>query len=141
MATMLALILGTVLSLVLVRLARTYPPVGERRVYAVGLVVTALIYVIFGVVGGASARWLALESLGVVIYGVAAWAGLRGWHSLLAAGWAIHVAWDLALHLRGAGAEYTPPWYPWSCVSFDLVIAVAVLVLMKRATSDLRGAV
>ncbi len=140
MAIMLGLILGAALSLVLVRLARAYPPGGERRVYAVGLVVTALVYVVFGVAGGASPRWLALESLGVVIYGAAAWAGLRGRHSLLAAGWAAHVAWDVALHLRGGGAEYTPPWYPWSCVSFDLVIAWAVLALRKRATADLRGA-
>src|ERR1044072_3669549 len=137
MATMFGLILGTALSLVLVRLARTCSPIDERRVYAVGLIVTALVYVIFGVVGGASPRWLALESLGVVIYGAAAWGGLRGWHSFLAVGWALHVAWDVALHLRGAGAEYTPPWYPWSCVSFDLVIAGAVLALMKRGTSEL----
>jgi hypothetical protein len=140
LVTMLALILGAALSLALVRLARTRPPGGERRVYAVGLVAAALVYLIFGVVGGASARWLELESLGVVIYGAAAWAGLRGRPSLLAAGWALHVAWDAALHLRGAGAVYTPPWYPWLCVSFDLVIAGAVLASTKRATSDLRSA-
>ena len=132
--TTLALILGTALALVFVRLARRYPAGGEMRIYAVGLVVTALVYVIFGAVGGAGARWLALEILGVVVYGAAAWAGFRGRHWLLAVGWALHVVWDVALHLRGAGAEYTPPWYPWSCVSFDLVIAVAVLVSVKRTT-------
>lgn len=137
---MLALILGAALALAFLRLTRTYPPVGQRRVYAVGLIVTTLIYVILAVTHGAGARWLALESLGVIVYGAAAWAGFRGQHSLLALGWGLHVAWDVVLHLRGSGAEYTPPWYLWGCVSFDLVIAVAVLVLIKRATYGLRGA-
>jgi hypothetical protein len=103
-------------------------------VFAVGLIVTALVYVIFGLVGEAGAGRVALEGLGVVIYGAAAWAGLRGRHSLIAAGWALHVAWDVALHLGGAGAEYTPAWYPWGCVSFYLVIAGAVLMSVKRTT-------
>jgi hypothetical protein len=137
---MLAVIFGAALALAFVRLTRTYPPVGERRVYAVGLIVTALIYVMLGVSGEARARWLALESLGVVSYGAAAWAGLRGRPSLLAAGWALHAAWDVGLHLRGEGAEYTPAWYPWGCVGFDLVIAGAVLVSMKRTVEGVRGA-
>lgn len=138
MFTVLALLLGAALSVGLVRLARTLPPGGERRVYAVGLVVAAVVYVVFGVAGGASARWLGLEILGVIIYGAAAWAGLRGWPPLLAAGWAAHVAWDVLLHVNGVGAEYTPRWYPWLCVSFDLVVAVAALLLIRRETSDLR---
>jgi hypothetical protein len=39
----------------------------------------------------------------------------------------MHVLWDVSLHLSGAGAMYTPDWYPWGCVSFDLVVAGAVL--------------
>ena len=109
------------------------------RVYSVGLVIAALLYVVFGVVGGTGARWLALESLGVLLYGAAAWGGLRGRRWLLAAGWAAHVAWDVPLHLGGAGSEYTPRWYPWLCVSFDLVIAGAVLASSWRGFRDLRG--
>lgn len=132
---MLGLILGIVLSLALIHLARTYPPKGERRIYAVGLVVAALIYVVFGVVGGAGARWLTIEIIGVLIYGVAAWVGLRGWPSLLTMGWIAHVAWDVLLHVSGAGALYTPAWYPWLCVSFDLVLAGATLTSIRRETS------
>ena len=102
MFTVIALLLGTVLALALVGLAHGYPPRRERRVYAVSLVIAALIYVGFGAVGGAGARWLALESLGVLLYGTAAWGGLRGRPWLLAAGWAAHVAWDVLLHLSGA---------------------------------------
>ena len=129
------LLLGTLLSLAFAGLARMYPPGGERRIYAVGLVIAALIYVGFGAAGGASARWLALELLGVLVYGAAAWGGLRGRPWILAAGWAAHVAWDVLLHLSGAGAEYTPHWYPWLCLSFDLVIAGAVLVSSRRGTA------
>ena len=28
---------------------------------------------------------------------------------------------------QGAGAGYTPAWYPWFCISFDLVVAGGVL--------------
>lgn len=132
MNQMIALLVGAALSLALVGLARRYPPGRERHVYAVGLVVTALIYVVFGVADGAGARWLALEILGVLLYGAAAWAGLRGRPWLLAVGWAAHVAWDVLLHLSGAGSEYTPHWYPWLCVSFDLVVAAAVLASSRR---------
>ncbi|MDQ4119995.1 MAG: DUF6010 family protein [Acidobacteriota bacterium] len=134
---MLGLILGIVLSLALIYLAHTRPPKGERRVYAIGLVVAALIYVGFGVIGGANARWLMIEIVGVLIYGVAAWIGLRGWTSFLALGWMAHVAWDVLLHLSGAGSEYTPDWYPWLCVSFDSVVAGAILKSIRRETSDI----
>ncbi len=136
---MIALLFGTVLSLALVGLARRYPPERERLVYAVGLGITALVYVVFGVAGGASAQWLAFESLGVFLYGAAAWGGLRDRPWLLATGWAAHVAWDVLFHLSGAGAEYTPHWYPWSCVSFDLVMAGAVLASSRRRAANSRG--
>lgn len=139
MSTEIALIIGAALSLALVWLARTYSPGREERVYAIGLVVAALIYVGFGVAGGAGARWVVLESLGVLLYGAAAWGGLRGRPWLLAAGWAAHIAWDVPLHLSGAGAEYTPPWYPWLCVSFDLIVAGAVLASGRRKVAPLRG--
>lgn len=135
MVTVIALLLGTALALAFVGLARKYPPHRERRVYAVGLLSAALIYVGFAAAGGAGARWLALESLGVLLYGAAAWAGLRGRPWLLAMGWAAHVAWDVLLHLSGAGAEYTPHWYPWLCVSFDLVMAGAVLASGRQRTT------
>ena len=139
MIQMIPLLLGAALSLALVVLTRTYLPRRERRVYAVGLVIAALLYAVFGVAGGADAQWLALESLGALLYGAAAWGGLRGRPWLLAAGWAGHVAWDVPIHLSGAGAEYTPPWYPWLCVSFDLIMAGAVLASGGRRAADLRG--
>ena len=130
-----ALLLGAVSALAFVFLARRYPPQRERRLYAVGLVIAALIYVAFAAAGGAGARQLALEGLGVLLYGAAAWGGLRGRPWLLALGWAAHVAWDVLLHMGGAGAEYAPHWYPWLCVSFDLVVAGAVLASSRRGAA------
>ena len=132
MTPTLALLLGIALSLALVGLARRYPPVRERHVYAVGLVIAALLYVFFAMAGGANPKWLAFEALGVFLYLVVAWAGLRGRPWILALGWAAHVAWDVLFHLSGGGAEYTPRWYPWTCVSFDLVVAAAVFASTKR---------
>ena len=87
-----------------------------------------LIYFAFALVGGPSARSLALEAVGVLLYGGAAWLGFRKSTALLALGWAMHPVWDVALHLTGAGAVYTPDWYPWGCVSFDMIVAGAVFV-------------
>jgi hypothetical protein len=39
----------------------------------------------------------------------------------------------VALHLTYPGAGYTPVWYPWFCISFDLVVGGAVFVAGARA--------
>ncbi len=123
---LIALVVGIVLAFGFLLWIRKQPD-GGSRFYAIGLAVTALIYVAFALVGRASLRSLALEACGFLLYGVAAWLGYRKSAALLALGWALHVVWDVSLHLHGAGALYTPDWYPWGCVSFDLVVAGAVL--------------
>lgn len=126
MIRLIALVVGIVLAFGFVLWTRAQPD-GGRRLYGIGLAVTALIYVSFAVIGGAGARSLGLEALGMLVYGAAAWVGYRRSAGLLALGWAMHIVWDVALHLHGAGAEYTPGWYPWGCTSFDLIVAGAVL--------------
>jgi hypothetical protein len=118
---------GLVLALGAIHLARRWAPGTALRVYAIGLVVTAGVYVALALAGRASARWVAIEMLGVLLYGGAAWLGCRRWLPALALGWGAHAVWDLALHLDGAGGAFTPPWYPWLCLGFDLPIAVAVM--------------
>ncbi|HET6577465.1 MAG TPA: DUF6010 family protein [Gemmatimonadales bacterium] len=128
MITLIALLVGILLAFAFLMWTRAQPDAG-RRLYAIGLVVTALIYVVFALIGRAGARSLALEALGVLLYGSAAWVGFRWSAVLLALGWAMHVVWDVALHLQGAGAGYTPDWYPWGCLSFDLMVAGAALTV------------
>ncbi len=118
---------GASLAFALVLFARSTSPERERHIYGVGLVVAAAIYVGFAVAAGASTGWLAVEGAGVLIYGAAAYIGVRRWQAALAFGWAAHVAWDLLLHVNGPGSTYTPYWYPWLCVGFDVALAIAVL--------------
>ena len=37
-----------------------------------------------------------------------------------------------ALHLAGPGGAFTPAWYPWLCLGFDLPIAFAVMAQGRR---------
>lgn len=136
MMAVLALATGLVLGLALVGYARGKPWRRELRILAIGLVVAALVYVTFAIGRGASARWLGLESAGVLLFGGVAWLGFKGWPAVLAAGWMAHVLWDVLLHLEGAGAAYTPEWYPVLCVSFDLVVAGAILLRIPRASAS-----
>jgi hypothetical protein len=103
---------------VLVRLTGSYSK--ELPNLAIGLVVTALIYVGFGLYSG-SVSWMFTEVLGVPIYAVLAWSGLRrsGW--FLAIGWALHPVWDAGLH--GYATPFVPHWYIGGCVGFDLMVA------------------
>ncbi len=134
--TVIALVVGIALAFAFV-LWTSKQPDGGRRLYTIGLIVTALIYLVFPLIGRGSARSVALEALGVLLYGGAAWLGFRKSATLLALGWAMHVVWDVGLHLHGAGAAYTPDWYPWGCLSFDLVVAGAVLTVgAGRASSE-----
>jgi len=102
-----------------------------RRVIAIGLLVAALIYVALAAIGGAGAAWLAIEAVGVIIFGLFAWLGCTRAVWWLAFGWAAHVVWDVALHRTGAGAAFTPGWYPLLCIGFDLAVAVVVVVLAR----------
>jgi hypothetical protein len=130
--TVVALIVGIALAFAFLLWTRAQPDAG-RRFYAIGLAVTALIYVVFALIGGAGARSLALEAGGVVLYGAAAWVGFRKSAALLALGWAMHPVWDVALHLQYPGAAYTPDWDPGGCVGFDLMVAGAVLASAAMA--------
>ena len=98
----------------------------ERRVYAVGLVVAAGIYVVFAFVWG-DLMWVAAEMVGVSLCGVFAWLALHHAYYWLALGWGLHPVWDVALHLFGPGHDVAPEWYAVGCVSFDLLVAGYVL--------------
>jgi hypothetical protein len=112
---------GAVLGGLFARFAHSRTGPGEVRLLAIGLVVAALIYVVFAL-PGANGRWLAIETLGVALFAGVAWLGLRVSLWWLALGWVAHVGWDVGLHF-----DRTQPlvgaWYPLLCVGFDLVVA------------------
>ena len=68
---------------------RTYRR-ARRRVLANGLIVAALIYLIFPVIGGAP-EWFAVEVLGLVAYGACAWLGVSRSPVWLVVGWLAHI--------------------------------------------------
>ena len=114
------LLLGVAAALPYVAHARRHPR-HQRRIYAVGLVVAALIYVAFAVVAG-NVRAIGIELGGTVLFSLLAWIGLRLEPYVLAAGWAGHVAWDLLVHsIETSG--YAPWWYAAACIGFDLFVA------------------
>jgi hypothetical protein len=96
-----------------------------NRVFGIGLILGALIYVGFAVVRGTSQDVL-LELGGVALFAAIALAGIRFSSALIAFGWAAHVSWDVLLHPSGY-ASYSPWWHPLVCVGFDLIVAGAIL--------------
>lgn len=123
-----AIVAGVLLAMGLVAVARRWAE-RELRVYATGLLVAALVYGIAAVIR--SSGMLPVEWLGVALFAVLAFAGLDR-HRLLAAGWAFHVAWDLAFPVHHTG-ELVPTWYPWLCVGFDLALAAYVASARTKA--------
>jgi len=86
-----------------------------------GLVIAALIYVVFALVGQ-DFEWMKIEILGVLLYGTLAWFAAKKSVLFLSLGWGLHVCWDLFLHPNGHPG-FVPSWYPGLCLGFDLVIA------------------
>lgn len=103
-------------------------PMAKRWFWAGGLLVAALIYLGFAIVAQAPFPWLLAECFGLLIYGSCAILGLQYGTGWLVAGWLLHPLWDLGLHVWQAGAEFTPSWYAWTCLSFDLLVGLTILV-------------
>ena len=118
MQTVIEIVVGLFLGVGFVLLSRNY-----ARSFAIGLVVTALIYVGLAIFNSAI-TWILVELAGVAIFVVFAWLGLRksGWW--LAAGWALHPLWDAGLH--DYSTQFVPHWYIGACVGFDLLVAMYI---------------
>ena len=82
------LLLGFLLASVCIAILKHAPESTARRMMAVGLVVAALIYLLFALPGGDSS-WMGIEALGVLLYGLLAWLGLTRSVRWLAAGWEV----------------------------------------------------
>ena len=119
------IVLGAILAVIFI-LAANRTRCADKTI-AAGLLVAAVIYVGFATFGGAGAGWMAIEFLGVAVYGVFAWLGVNRSSVWLAAGWMTHIAWDVGLHQVGSGRIFTPDWYPPLCIGFDVVVAVCLV--------------
>lgn len=132
---------GIIGAVVLVILARLLAPRREMLVYGVGLGITAVAYLGFGLQHGAPPGHLGFELAGAVIYGALAVLGARRWPALLALGWTAHVGWDLFFHYAH-GPGFAPPWYAMFCVGFDLPVGgyIAGLVAAPHSRGIPSGA-
>jgi hypothetical protein len=127
-----AITIGIAGAVALVLLARWLAPQRELLVIGVGLGVTAVAYVLFGLVQGAPAAYLTRELVGAAVYGAAAVLGVRRWPQLLAIGWIAHVGWDLFFHYAN-GPGFAPAGYAMFCVGFDLPLGGYVAGLVARS--------
>ena len=139
------LVSGAVEALVLVVVAFllsrfTRDIVGRSLLVAV-LFVAAALYIVFAVRAGEGTFWVVGELVGVGIYGTMGLLGLRGSPWWLAAGWAAHPIWDVALHYFGAGGSFAPESYTIPCLTFDLVVAAYVAVAYGFGLLATRGPV
>jgi hypothetical protein len=115
------IMVGALLGVLFVLVIRRAERGRQVRLLAVGLAVTALIYVVVAL-PQTGLHWVGVEIVGVAIYGSLAWLGAKVSPWWLVLGWAGHVAWDMSLHLDTAHAT-VPVWYPFGCAGFDLIVA------------------
>lgn len=117
----LQLLLGAISCCIFIFLARRLGPKLELRLYAISLIIAALIYVIFAALDP-KIEWLMLELAGMLVFTLLAFVGLKISALLLALAWALHAGWDVFLH-KLPHVAFVPDWYPLACLSFDLLLA------------------
>jgi uncharacterized protein DUF6010 len=72
-----------------------------------------------------------VELLGVAIFTLSAWLGVRVSTLFLGLGWALHAAWDGLMHAI-PGTGFVPIWYAPTCLAFDLVLAGYIFVIRRN---------
>lgn len=123
-------ILGFVAAVVSIFVVSRIYPNKDHAFWRTGLVVAAIIYVVFSLFGG-SLPWILTELGGVALYMGFAILSKRYNLLFLALGWGLHVLWDVLLHAGGTPA-FVPAWYPGVCLGFDIAIAGYVVWLKRR---------
>jgi hypothetical protein len=110
---------GGALSVMIAHIVRRF----TREILAGILIAAAVFYIVFAARAGAGSAWIATEVAGVLLFGGMGVAGVRGSPWWLAAGWALHPVWDMALHYFGPGHAFAPETYAIACLSWDGVVA------------------
>ncbi len=111
------------------RRATSYPQY-EAQVWALFLVVVALIYVGFAFFNGAAPEWIGIEFAGLAAYSLIAFIGAQKWPLLVGPGWLAHALWDQMLH-AGGHPGFVPAWYVPLCLGFDVVVGVTLMATLR----------
>nr|PZN81262.1 MAG: hypothetical protein DIU56_01095 [Pseudomonadota bacterium] len=102
-----------------------------RALLAIVLIAAAGAYLGFAFQSAPDRSWMLLELLQAVAFGSLALVGLRGSPYWLALGWALHPVWDVGLHFLGPGERFAPWTYAIACLSFDLVVALYIVLAYR----------
>jgi hypothetical protein len=123
------IIIGGLIALAVLYAFRNLKDHQYRKFFARTLIIAALIYVGFAIIGiwfdTAGYNWLLVETAGVFIYTLLAYWGLQKSVWFLSIGWLAHVLWDVGLHF-GDGVAFVPWFYPTVCIGFDIVFGVYI---------------
>jgi len=125
-----SIIIGMACAIICVYFAQRTFPNKDHAFWRVGLVIAAIIYVAFALIGRNNA-YLPIEIGGVFFYGLFAFLSKK--HSLywLAIGWLFHIGWDMFLH-AGPNTPFVPLGYPEACIGFDIMIAAYICWLIPK---------
>ncbi len=114
-----------------------------RALLAIFLIIAGGAYFGFATAALTSGLWVIAELLHALVIGAMGLQGLRGSPYWIAGGWALHPIWDWPLHYLGPGNAFAPDFYAISCVTFDWVVALYIviaygtgLVASDRTTRD-----
>ena len=128
--TFIEIILGAIIAAAAIFFFRGISGSALKRFFGWTLVGAAAVYIAFSLfglfVGTASLTWFGVEVLGLLIYGAFAYLGIKRSVWFLAAGWALHVFWDVGLHFSET-ILFVPGFYPGACIGFDLAFAAYIL--------------
>jgi hypothetical protein len=112
----------------------------ERGFYPTITIMIALLYVLFGAIGG-SGQALVVEVMIATAFIVAATWGFRRSPWIVVAALAMHGVMDL-FHPALVDNPGVPPWWPAFCSTYDVVAAAYLAWRLRRASgarSHLRG--
>lgn len=122
---------GVVLSVIAFVLSRFVKDVVGRTLLATVLFAAAGAYFGFAFNETTPRVWVLIELLQVVAFGVLGLYGWRGSPYWLALGYALHPLWDFGVHHLGPGRDFAPIVYVISCISFDWVVALYIVIAYR----------
>jgi hypothetical protein len=128
-----AFVVGLILALLISVFARLTGLDRDRAFYPTLLIVIALYYILFAVMGG-SARALGAESIQLVVFTVIAVVGFRSSLWWVAAGLVGHGVFDF-FHGALVSNPGVPAWWPMFCGAADLVLGAFLAGLLYRGVA------
>lgn len=126
-----AFFIGAVLALSVGLMARFTGLDRDRAFYPTVLIVIALYYALFAVMGG-SLQVLVIESIVIGVFVGASIAGFKRSLWLVVVALAAHGVFDL-VHGQLIDNPGVPPWWPNFCLAYDVVAAAGLAWLLSRS--------